>query len=168
MQKEVETGSGGSKKPQTTLADDDDPDATDNAAAKEFTNGLAAKTQLDHINEKLQNKIQALKALQGSLKSDSKVIKMLQGQVESLQEHKSQVEQHMERTEAWAEHLGHWRCHVQNVMEDEDNVLKATLIVHVVEHKSLAKPSWICLRTVQDFHNLNRQTENFTIRSVFF
>ena len=36
-----------------------------------------AKSQLEYIGERLQNKVQALKALKSSLKPDSKVLKML-------------------------------------------------------------------------------------------
>ena len=117
-----------------------------------------AKSYLDQINEKLQNKVQAMKALKGSLKSESKVLKMLEGQVSALEDSKQQVEQHLERTEAWTEHLGDWRCHVQNVEFHEDD-LKVTLIVHVPMNsaKKQRPPSWVCRRNVQDFHSLNRE-----------
>ncbi len=121
-----------------------------------------AQVHLDHINEKLQNKVQALKALRGSLKADSKVLKMLQGQVDALQDNKAEVEQHIERTEAWSEHLGQWKCHVHNVeYNEESDVLKATLVVHVPLQSSRQHqqkpPSWVCLRSVHDFHSLHKE-----------
>lgn len=132
----------------------------------EFQYDCIATTHLDHIKEKLQNKSQALKALQGSLKSDSKVLKMLQGQVETLEERKIQVEQHLQRTEAWTEFLGLWRCHVQTVEYfEEEEVLKATLIVHVPVKDNIQEAaenphpaaSWICTKNVQDFQLLHKE-----------
>lgn len=127
-----------------------------------------AKSQLEHVGERLQNKMQALKALKSSLKPDSKVLKMLQGEVEGLQMDHSHVEQHLLRTEAWAEHLGRWRCHVQSVehVEDQD-VLRAVLVVHVPMRRDEAKrmmvkrqqqqpPSWVCTRQLNEFHSLHR------------
>ena len=98
------------------------------------------------------------------MKSDSKVLAMLQGQIDALKQNKQDVEQHLERTEAWADYLGQWRCHVQNVewLEEED-VLKATLIIHVPLGQNVKQrpPSWVCLRNVQEFHNLNRELMPF-------
>ena len=91
-----------------------------------------AKTHLEQVTEKLQNKLQALTALKSSLKPDSKVLTMLQKEVDSLHEDKKevhskcirlpfsiiltpQVHLHIQRTESWADHLGKWRCRVQSV-----------------------------------------------------
>ena len=110
----------------------------------------------------MQNKVQALKALQSSLKPDSKVLKMIQEQVDTLQEEHLEVEQHLERTEAWTEYLGQWRCHVQTVeyLEKED-VLKAVLIVHVPLKKDgkpqRPNPSWVCARNIQEFHSMHKE-----------
>ena len=104
------------------------------------------------------------------MKPDSKVLKMLQGQVETLQTKKSEVEQHLERTEAWVEHLGQWSVHV-HVEEGEDHAaagLIATMIVHVPQsgqisgttgnsHRQQKLPSWVCQRNMKDFHALNRE-----------
>ena len=57
-----------------------------------FRNHIA-KAQLEHLDEKLQNKVQALKALQSSLKPDSKILKMLQEQVQNLQKEHLEVQQ---------------------------------------------------------------------------
>ena len=141
---------------------DDGPNSSSSKSGS-FQYGNIATTHLDHIKEKLQNKSQALKALKGSLKSDSKVLKMLQGQVETLEERKIQVEQHLQRTEAWTEFLGLWRCHVQTVEYfEEEEVLKATLIVHVpmdnIQEENPHLPaSWICTKNVQDFQLLHKE-----------
>ena len=142
--------------PKTVLAD---------TALKSKGNHGVAKSHLDHVNEKLTNKIQALRALQGCLKSDSKVLKMLQSHIEELQKSKIEIEQHMQRTEAWTDFLGEWRCHVQTVEYfEEEDALKATLIVHVpikneptVRQLQSSQPSWVCSRNVQDFHFLHRE-----------
>ena len=57
-----------------------------------FRNHIA-KAQLEHLDEKLQNKVQALKALQSSLNPDSKILKMLQEQVQNLQKEHLEVQQ---------------------------------------------------------------------------
>ena len=120
---------------------------------------FGSAASLDHIKEKLQNKSQALRALQGSLKSDSKVLRMLQEQVESLKKNKDEVELHLQRTSLWTEFLGQWRCHVQTVEyiegEETSSTMRATLIVHVAQDHS--SPSWICTKNVQDFHLLHKE-----------
>ena len=74
-----------------------------------------AKSHLESVSEKLQNKLQALTALRRSLKPDSKVLSKLQAEVDSLNAERKEVNLHIERTESWAEHLGKWRCHVKSV-----------------------------------------------------
>jgi sorting nexin-25 len=126
-----------------------------------FNNSLA-KSNLEHLSEKLQNKAQALKALKSSLKPESKVLKILQGEVDTLRDDRLSIEQHLERTDSWAEHLGRWRCHVQTVeyLEEED-VLKAVLIVHLPVKRESSKqqrpPSWVCSRNVPEFHSLHKE-----------
>ena len=73
-----------------------------------------ARSKLDQLQEKLNNKTQALQALKTSLKSESKVLGILAKEVEWLQGEKRQVEAHLNHTEMWAEHLGHWRADVQS------------------------------------------------------
>lgn len=72
-----------------------------------------ARSKLDQLQEKLNNKMQALQALKSSLKPESKVLSILAKEVECLQGEKQQLEAHLNRTEMWAEHLGHWRVDVQ-------------------------------------------------------
>lgn len=91
-----------------------------------------AKSYLEHMGERLQNKTQALKALKSSVKPDSKVLKMLKGEVDKLKEDRHEVEQHLIRTESWSRHLSKWRCQVQSVdhLEDQD-LLQVSVIVYV-------------------------------------
>lgn len=73
-----------------------------------------ARNKLDQLEEKLNNKTQALKALESSLKSESKVLNILAKEVDRLQGEKRQLEAHLSYTETWAEHLGRWRAEVQS------------------------------------------------------
>jgi sorting nexin-25 len=57
---------------------------------------------------------QALEALKTSLKPESRVLAVLEKEVEQLQWEKRQLEAHLTRTEAWGEHLGQWRAVVQS------------------------------------------------------
>ncbi|TRY71836.1 hypothetical protein TCAL_10392 [Tigriopus californicus] len=78
-----------------------------------------------------------------------------------------------EPIEAWAEHLGRWRCHVQAVEQNEDKeTLQAYLIIHIPLKREDSEPSplefrdsegfssstaWSCIRKVTEFHNLQRE-----------
>ena len=73
-----------------------------------------ARSKLDQLQEKLNNKMQALQALRSSLKPESKILSILAKEVEWLQGEKRQLEAHLNHTEMWAEHLGKWRADVQN------------------------------------------------------
>lgn len=55
-----------------------------------------------------------MQALRGSLKSDSRVLKILEKEVEWLQGEQRQLEAHLSRTETWGENLGKWRAVVQS------------------------------------------------------
>lgn len=82
-----------------------------------------ARSKLDQLQEKLNNKMQALQALKSSLKPESKVLNFLAKEVEWLQSEKKQLEAHLTHTEMWAEHLGHWRAEVQNAEVNETLLL---------------------------------------------
>lgn len=73
-----------------------------------------ARNKLDQLQEKLNNKTQALQALKSSLKPENKVLAILAKEVEWLQGEKRQLEAHINHTETWAEHLGNWRADVQS------------------------------------------------------
>lgn len=73
-----------------------------------------ARRKLDQLQEKLNNKMQALQALRSSLKPESRVLKILEKEVEWLEGEKRQLEAHISRTETWGENLGKWRAVVQS------------------------------------------------------
>lgn len=73
-----------------------------------------ARSKLDQLQEKLSNKMQALQALRSSLKPESRVLSILEKEVEWLQGERRQLEAHLTHTEMWAEHLGHWTADVQS------------------------------------------------------
>lgn len=73
-----------------------------------------ARRKLDQLEEKLNNKMQALQALRSSLKPESRVLKILEKEVEWLEGEKRQLEAHISRTETWGENLGKWRAIVQS------------------------------------------------------
>ncbi|XP_012153795.1 sorting nexin-25 isoform X4 [Megachile rotundata] len=106
-----------------------------------------ARSKLDQLQEKLNNKMQALQALKSSLKPASKVLNFLAKEVEWLQSEKRQLEAHLTHTEMWAEHLGHWRAEVQSaefILEDEKlNQSEAlyTFLSPSSEHLKYAPPS---------------------------
>ncbi|XP_033339532.2 sorting nexin-25 isoform X2 [Megalopta genalis] len=106
-----------------------------------------ARSKLDQLQEKLNNKMQALQALKASLKPESKVLNLLAKEVEWLQSEKRQLEAHLTHTEMWAEHLGHWRAEVQSaefILEDEKlNQSEAlyTFLSPSSEHLKHAPPS---------------------------
>lgn len=55
----------------------------------------------------------ALQALKSSLKPESRVLGILEKEVEWLQGERRQLEAHLIRTEIWGENLGKWRAVVQ-------------------------------------------------------
>lgn len=55
-----------------------------------------------------------MQALKSSLKPDSRVLKILEKEVEWLQGEQRQLEAHLSRTETWGENLGKWRAVVQS------------------------------------------------------
>lgn len=73
-----------------------------------------ARRKLNQLQERLNNKNQALQALRTSLKPESKVLSILEREVEWLQGEQRQLEAHLTRTEVWGENLGKWRAVVQS------------------------------------------------------
>ncbi len=53
-----------------------------------------------------------MQALRSSLKPDSRILTMLQQEVEGLGEERRAVESHIRRTDSWADSLGEWQCQV--------------------------------------------------------
>ncbi|KAG5319379.1 SNX25 protein, partial [Pseudoatta argentina] len=120
-----------------------------------------ARSKLDQLHEKLNNKMQALQALKSSLKPESKVLSILAKEVEWLQGEKRQLEAHLNHTEMWAEHLGRWRADVQSSeMPDNGDPPQFVLVVHMAEDEDndeSISSGWVVLRKLQDFQDLHRK-----------
>ncbi|XP_018044280.1 PREDICTED: sorting nexin-25-like isoform X2 [Atta colombica] len=120
-----------------------------------------ARSKLDQLHEKLNNKMQALQALKSSLKPESKVLSILAKEVEWLQGEKRQLEAHLNHTEMWAEHLGRWRADVQSAeMPDNGDPPQFVLVVHMAEDEDndeSISSGWVVLRKLQDFQDLHRK-----------
>ncbi|XP_043593314.1 sorting nexin-25 isoform X2 [Bombus pyrosoma] len=120
-----------------------------------------ARSKLDQLQEKLNNKMQALQALKSSLKPESKVLNFLAKEVEWLQSEKKQLEAHLTHTEMWAEHLGHWRAEVQSAeVPDNGESPQFVLVVHMTEGEDNTESiysGWVVLRKLQDFQDLHRK-----------
>nr|CAD7400427.1 unnamed protein product [Timema cristinae] len=80
---------------------------------------------------------QALQALRMSLKPESRVLVVLEKEVERLEGEKRQLEAHLTRTEVWGEHLGQWRASVQSAEISEDKECpQFVLVVHILEDET--------------------------------
>ncbi|XP_043483351.1 sorting nexin-25-like isoform X2 [Leptopilina heterotoma] len=120
-----------------------------------------ARSKLDQLQEKLNNKMQALQALRSSLKPESRVLSILGKEVEYLQGEKRQLEAHLTHTEMWAEHLGHWRADVQSAeVPDNGDPPQFILVVHMAadeESEDKISTGWVVLRKLTEFQELNRK-----------
>ncbi|XP_051160953.1 sorting nexin-25-like isoform X1 [Leptopilina boulardi] len=120
-----------------------------------------ARSKLDQLQEKLNNKMQALQALRSSLKPESRVLSILAKEVEYLQGEKRQLEAHLTHTEMWAEHLGHWRADVQSAeVPDNGDPPQFILVVHMAadeESEEKISTGWVVLRKLTEFQELHRK-----------
>ncbi|KAH0554738.1 sorting nexin-25 [Cotesia glomerata] len=119
-----------------------------------------ARSKLDQLAEKLNNKMQALQALKSSLKPESRVLSILAKEVEFLQGEKRQLEAHLSHTEMWAEHLGKWRCDVQSgEIPDNGEPPQFILVVHMAqeENDEGISTGWVVFRKLPEFHELHRK-----------
>ncbi|XP_057339890.1 sorting nexin-25 [Microplitis mediator] len=119
-----------------------------------------ARSKLDQLAEKLNNKMQALQALKSSLKPESRVLSILAKEVEWLQGEKRQLEAHLTHTEMWAEHLGKWRCDVQSgEIPDNGDPPQFILVVHMAqeENDDGISTGWVVFRKLPEFHELHRK-----------
>ncbi|XP_046994876.1 sorting nexin-25 [Schistocerca americana] len=148
-----------------SLLDSDDTsdvtDSMDSGTLEIADQSSYARKKIDEIQQKLNNKMQALEALRSSLKPESKVLATLESEVESLQGEKRQLEAHLSRTEAWSEHLGRWRAVVQSAELSEDRECpQFVLVVHVMEDESdcdAVSTGWVVLRKLNDFQDLHKK-----------
>ena len=89
------------------------------------------------------------------MKPDSRVLTMLQKEVEGLEQQKNDVTLHLTRTDSWANHLGKWKCRVHSVEHvegDKDAPLKAKLTVFVpveLQDPLNEAATWICSKSVR-------------------
>ncbi|XP_037824620.1 sorting nexin-25 isoform X1 [Lucilia sericata] len=133
-----------------------------------------ARKKLEQIQERIDKKNQALDALKYSVKSDSKVLQILEKEMEWLKNIKRQTEAHLRRTDAWTEHLGRWKATLQSVeISDEKESLQFMILVHVDEdinapasYKTSGKPEartgsissgWVVMRSLNQVHELQRK-----------
>ncbi|XP_034118570.1 sorting nexin-25 [Drosophila albomicans] len=93
-----------------------------------------ARRKLEQIQERIDKKNQALDALKYSVKPESKVLQILEKEMEWLKSEKRQTEAHLRRTDAWTEHLCKWKATIQSVeVSDEKESLQFMILVHVDE-----------------------------------
>ncbi|XP_030378073.1 sorting nexin-25 [Scaptodrosophila lebanonensis] len=138
-----------------------------------------ARKKLEQIQERIDKKNQALDALKYSVKPESKVLQILEKEMEWLKSEKRQTEAHLRRTDAWTEHLGKWKATIQSVeVSDEKESLQFMILVHVDEDinappmlsaknggsngKPEKRPSgissgWVVMRSLNQVHDLHRK-----------
>ncbi|XP_026746682.1 sorting nexin-25 [Trichoplusia ni] len=125
-----------------------------------------ARRKLDELQERHNNKIQALAALRASLKPESPALSMLANEVEKLAGEQMRLEAHLARTDTWAEHLGRWRANVHSAeVIDESKPPQFVIVVHMAEQESIndedrpeqITTGWVLLRTLNEFQELHRK-----------
>ncbi|XP_059619274.1 sorting nexin-25 [Phlebotomus argentipes] len=129
-----------------------------------------ARNKLDQLQERLNNKNQALQALKCSLKPESKILSILEKEVDWLKGEKHQLEAHLMRTEIWADNLGKWKATVQSVdVNEEKDSLQFMILVQTdesvgqecgensEENGDNVSTGWVVLRSLNNFQELNRK-----------
>ncbi|XP_030569463.1 sorting nexin-25 [Drosophila novamexicana] len=138
-----------------------------------------ARRKLEQIQERIDKKNQALDALKYSVKPESKVLQILEKEMDWLKSEKRQTEAHLRRTDAWTEHLGKWKATIQSVeVSDEKESLQFMILVHVDEdinappatkngesstgRAQRRRPSgissgWVVMRSLNQVHELQRK-----------
>lgn len=128
-----------------------------------------AKNKLEQLHERLKTKKSALEALK-SLEPDSKILSILENEIEHLKNEKRQLESHLMRTEIWTSNLSKWRANVENVDIPENKDTPEFLIVVQAEEmpreatedenfdqEENISSGWVVLRTLDDFHELHKK-----------
>uniref|UniRef100_A0A182QU64 Sorting nexin-25 n=1 Tax=Anopheles farauti TaxID=69004 RepID=A0A182QU64_9DIPT len=168
--------SGGSVSSATANGPNDPPTATDPVLNDLSNHSQYARNKLDRLDEKLANKQQALEALKQSLKPDSKLLLMLEREIEWLRGERRQLESHLLRTAVWGEYLGSWRAIVESVDFSDDREPPQFMIVvqvdemndvgggrddnHVttaLEATDTISTGWVVVRSLAQFHALHRK-----------
>ncbi|XP_011200424.2 sorting nexin-25 [Bactrocera dorsalis] len=171
----------------TALEGADDANTTLDVAA----HTSYARRKLEQLQERIDKKSQALDALKCSVKPESKVLQILEKEMEWLKNEKRQTETHLKRTDAWTEHLGKWKATLQSVeISDEKESLQFMILVHVDEDINMprsaenssssgkagglyARPGaissgWVVMRSLNQVHELQRKLRhvNSNIKSL--
>ncbi|XP_049300058.1 sorting nexin-25-like [Anopheles funestus] len=151
--------------------------STDPALADLSNHSQYARNKLDRLDEKLANKQQALEALKQSLKPDSKLLLMLEREIEWLRGERRQLESHLLRTAVWGEYLGSWRAIVESVDFSDDReppqfmiVVQVdemndygggtrddTVVMTALEATDTISTGWVVVRSLAQFHTLHRK-----------
>uniref|UniRef100_A0A182U7J3 Sorting nexin-25 n=1 Tax=Anopheles melas TaxID=34690 RepID=A0A182U7J3_9DIPT len=154
--------------------------ATDPTLADLSNHSQYARNKLDRLDEKLANKQQALEALKQSLKPDSKLLLMLEREIEWLRGERRQLESHLLRTAVWGEYLGSWRAIVESVDFSDDReppqfmiVVQVdemndygsggsggrddTTVTTALEATDTISTGWVVVRSLAQFHALHRK-----------
>uniref|UniRef100_A0A182VT22 Sorting nexin-25 n=1 Tax=Anopheles minimus TaxID=112268 RepID=A0A182VT22_9DIPT len=150
---------------------------TDPALADLSNHSQYARNKLDRLDEKLANKQQALEALKQSLKPDSKLLLMLEREIEWLRGERRQLESHLLRTAVWGEYLGSWRAIVESVDFSDDreppqfmivvqvdemndygsSTRDDTVVMTALEATDTISTGWVVVRSLAQFHTLHRK-----------
>ncbi|XP_052900116.1 sorting nexin-25-like [Anopheles moucheti] len=151
--------------------------ANDPALADLSNHSQYARNKLDRLDEKLANKQQALEALKHSLKPDSKLLLMLEREINWLRGERRQLESHLLRTAVWGEYLGSWRAIVESVDFSDDReppqfmiVVQVdemndygsgtrddTVVMTALEATDTISTGWVVVRSLAQFHTLHRK-----------
>lgn len=121
----------------------------------EMHNSSYARVKLEQIQERLDNKEHAFEALKMSMQPESKVLSILEKEVEWLRGEKRQLEAHLMRTDVWMDNLGKWRATIQNVEFSEDKEPQFIILVQTDENAKgdeNISTGWVVLRTLSQFH----------------
>ena len=124
------------------------------------------KLKLENLNQKLNDKTNALNALKKSenekvaksaINVNQKLIGMLEKEIEDINRECSQLSAHLECTQAWISGMGRWRADVHNIEADPtEGIYLAIVIVHRSD-MSEASNGWIVARNLQHFHDFRRR-----------
>lgn len=150
-------------KPNEMFVDPEDEDE------EMFANqSYEAQARIQQLDEKIQNKQQALQALTASRTNDDskieKVEKDLEKEVENLYLEKRLREAHILRTRTWIENQGNWRVHVYGaelVEEQDKKILVYVLVVYLIggdtssQNLQNSSNGWTVSRNLAEFQTLH-------------
>lgn len=127
-----------------------------------------AQARLQQLDEKIENKQQALQALKDSrTNDDSKIEKLekdLEKEVENLILEKRGREAHILRTRTWIDNQGKWRVHVYGaelVEEQDKKILVYVLVVYLIDSDTSSQnlqnssSGWTVSRNLAEFQALH-------------